>query len=142
MYLIKIAFVNHQAFNHPDGKPAYQRMISSNRIKDIGNYIKEGGYFPTNIIVNFIKPLKFLPLSNKENTDPNIKFGWIELPKLYKSAWIIDGQHRLYGYSKIDEKYLNQSLFVLGFYNMATKKEADLFITINHNKKVFLKVYL
>ena len=133
--LLKIAFVNHQAFNHPDGKPAYQRMISSNRIKDIGNYIKEGGYFPTNIIVNFIKQLKFLPLSNKENTNPNIKFGWIELPKLYKSARIIDGQHRLYGYSKIDEKYLNQSLFVLGFNNMAIKKEADLFITINHKQK-------
>ncbi len=133
--LLKIAFVNHQAFNHPDGKPAYQRMISASRIKEIGKYIQEGGYFPTNILVNFINTPKFLPLSNKENTDPNIKFGWIELPKKYRSAWIIDGQHRLYGYSKLDDKYLDQSLFVLGFEKMETRKEADLFITINHKQK-------
>jgi len=133
--LLKIAFVNHQAFNHPDGKPAYQRMISSSRIKDIGKYIKDGGYFPTNILVNFIDQPKFFPLSNKENTDPNIKFGWIELPKKYRSAWIIDGQHRLYGYSNLGEEYLDQSLFVLGFEKMDTRKEADLFITINHKQK-------
>lgn len=133
--LLKIAFVNHQAFNHPDGRPAYQRMVSSTRIAEIGKYIKDGGYFPTNIIVNFINPPNFLPLSNKENTDPNIKFGWIELPKLFRSAWIIDGQHRLYGYSKLDDEYLDQSLFVLGFEKMETLKEADLFITINHKQK-------
>lgn len=39
-HLLKIAFVNHQALNHPDGRPAYQRMISSKRIKDIGAFIK------------------------------------------------------------------------------------------------------
>lgn len=133
--LLKIAFINHQAFNHPDGRPAYQRMISSGRIKEIGKFIKDGGYFPTNILINFIDPPNFLPLSNKDNTDPNIKFGWIELPKKYRSAWIIDGQHRLYGYSNLDNEYLDQSLFVLGFEKMETRKEADLFITINHKQK-------
>lgn len=133
--LLKISFVNHQAFNHPDGKPAYQRMISSPRIKEIEKFIKDGGYFPTNILVNFINKPTFLPLSNKENTDQNIKFGWLELPKVYRSAWIIDGQHRLYGYSNLDDEYLDQSLFVLAFENMETRKEADLFITINHKQK-------
>lgn len=133
--LLKIAFINHQAFNHPDGRPAYQRMISSSRINEIGKYIENGGFFPTNIIVNFINPPKFLPLSNKENTDPNIKFGWLELPKKFRSAWIIDGQHRLYGYSKLDDEFLDQSLFVLAFEKMETRKEADLFITINHKQK-------
>lgn len=133
--LLKIAFVNHQALNHPDGCPAYQRMISSNRIKEIGKFIENGGYFPTNILINFINEPKFTPLSNTENTDPNLKFGWIELPKQFRSAWIIDGQHRLYGYSKIDDKFLDQSLFVLAFNKMDTLKEADLFITINNKQK-------
>ena len=133
--LLRIAFVNHQALNHPDGKPAYQRMISSNRIKEIGEYIKQGGYFPTNILVNFTSSPKFEPISNKENTDENIKFGWLTLPQLYRSAWIIDGQHRLYGYSHITDKFLDQSLFVLAFDGMDTRKEADLFITINHKQK-------
>jgi len=140
--LLRISFINHQAFNHPDGRPAYQRMISSNRIKNIGKFIIGGGYFPTNILINFIDKPTFKPLSNKENTDPNIKFGWLELPKKYRSAWVIDGQHRLYGYSKLDDKYLDQSLFVLAFEQMHTRKEADLFITINHEQKKVAKSLL
>jgi DGQHR domain-containing protein len=140
--LLKIAFINHNALNHPDGRPAYQRMISSNRIKEIGNYIKEGGYFPTNILVNFTEPPRFDFISNKENTDPNIKFGWLYLPNRYRSAWIIDGQHRLYGYSHLDDDYLDQSLFVLAFEKMETYKEADLFVTINHKQKTVPKSLL
>lgn len=134
-HLLKIAFINHQALNHPDGKPAYQRMISSTRIKDIGNFIRKGGFFPTNILVNFSDSPRFDLISNKENSDPNVKFGWITLPSKYRSAWIIDGQHRLYGFSHLDDNYLDQSLFVLAFDKMSIHKEADLFITINHKQK-------
>ncbi len=134
-HLLKIAFINHQALNHPDGRPAYQRMISSSRIKEIGAFIKKGGYFSTNLLVNFSDKPRFALISNKENTDQNMKFGWVTLPSKYRSAWIIDGQHRLYGFSHLDDKYLDQSLFVLAFANMAIQKEADLFITINHKQK-------
>lgn len=135
-HLLKIAFVNHQALNHPDGRPAYQRMISSSRIKEIGEFIsKKGGFFPTNILINFVDSPRFDLISNKENTDANTKFGWLTLPSVYRSAWIIDGQHRLYGYSGLDEKYLDQSLFILAFEKMDSFKEADLFITINHKQK-------
>ena len=133
--LLKIAFINHQALNHPDGRPAYQRMISSSRIKQIGEFIKKGGFFPTNILVNFSDPPRFDLIASQHNTDPSIKFGWITLPSKYRSAWIIDGQHRLYGFSRLTEEFLDQSLFVLAFENMGVKKEADLFITINHKQK-------
>lgn len=134
-HLLKISFINHQALNHPDGRPAYQRMISSRRIKEIGSFIKRGGFFPTNLLVNFSEEPRFDFLSNKENTDPNTKFGWLTLPQKYRSAWIIDGQHRLYGYSNQDPSYLDQSLFVIAFAQMAVQREADLFITINHKQK-------
>jgi DNA sulfur modification protein DndB len=133
--LQKIAFINHQALNHPDGRPAYQRMISSSRIKEIGGYIAKGGFFPTNILVNFSDAPRFDLISNAENTDPNTKFGWLTLPSKYRSAWIIDGQHRLYGFSHLTDEYLDQNLFVLAFEKMAVQKEADLFITINHKQK-------
>lgn len=133
--LLKIAFINHQALNHPDGRPAYQRMISSSRIKEIEKFIASGGYFPTNILVNFMEHPRFDLISNKENTDENIKFGWITLPSKYRSAWIIDGQHRLYGFSHLSGDELDRSLFVLAFEKMNTRKEADLFITINHKQK-------
>ena len=133
--LLKIAFINHHSLNHPDGRPAYQRMITKSRIKKIGEFIKKGGFFPTNILVNFSDAPRFDLISNKENTDSNIKFGWITLPSKYRSAWVIDGQHRLYGFSHLTDKLLDQSLFVLAFEKMAVQKEADLFITINHQQK-------
>jgi len=134
--LLKIAFINHQALNHPDGRPAYQRMISPSRIKEIGKFIEKGGYFPTNLLVNFTEKCRFDLLPNKENTDPKIKFGWLYLPNKYKSAWIIDGQHRLYGYSHLEEdKFWNQSIAIIAFEEMGIKTEADLFITINQKQK-------
>ena len=116
-HLLKIAFINHQALNHPDGRPAYQRMISSARIKDIGSFIQKGGFFPTNILVNFSDELRFDLIPKRENADPKVKFGWVTLPSRYRTAWIIDGQHRLYGFSRLDDKFLDQSLFVLAFEN-------------------------
>ena len=134
-HLLKIAFVNHLALNHPDGRPAYQRMVTPSRIKEIGAFIKRGGFFPTNLLINFTTKCRFDLLPNKENSDPNTKFGWLYLPNKYKSAWVIDGQHRLYGYSHIDEKHWDQSIAVIAFEEMDTKDEADLFVTINHKQK-------
>lgn len=141
-HLLKIAFVNHQALNHPDGRPAYQRMINKKRIADIGAFIKSGGYFPTNILLNFTEPCRFDLLSNKDNADQNIRFGWLYLPSSYKSAWIIDGQHRLYGFSNIPDRFLDTNLFVLAFERMDIKTEADLFITINHEQRSVSKSLL
>ena len=134
-HLLKISFINHHALNHSGGRPAYQRMISSTRIKKIGAFIEKGGFFPTNILVNFSDTLRFDLISNKDNTDRSIKFVWVTLPSKYRSAWIIDGQHRLYGFSHLDDKCLDQSLFVLAFEKLSVQREADLFITINHEQK-------
>lgn len=133
--LQKIAHINHQARNYPTGGHAYQRMISSSRIKAIGRFVEDGGYFPTNLLVNFSKAPQFNLISNKDNTDPDIKFGWITLPQTYRSASIIDGQHRLYGFSNLSGKFLDQKLFVLAFANMDMMKEVRLFIEINHEQK-------
>ena len=141
--LLRISFVNHLALNHPDGRPAYQRMINPGRIKAIGQFIrKDKGYFPTNLLLNFTEHCRFDQISNKENSDPNIKFGWLYLPKKYKSAWVIDGQHRLYGYSHLDKEQVDSSVFVVAFEKMDTTTEADLFITINHKQKSVPKAVL
>jgi len=117
-------------------------MINKKRINDIGLFIQHGGYFPTNILVNFVDQCRFDLLPNKDNADKNIKFGWLYLPSKYKSAWVIDGQHRLYGFSNIADRFLNNSLFVLAFEKMETKTEAELFITINHEQRSVSKSLL
>lgn len=134
-HLLKIAFVNHQALDHPDSRPAYQRMINKGRIKKIGQFIVDGGFFPTNLLVNFSEKCRFDLLANTGNSDDRLKFGWLYLPRKYKSAWIIDGQHRLYGFSNLPEKFLDQTLFIVAFEKLDPKVEADLFITINHEQK-------
>jgi DGQHR domain-containing protein len=141
-HILKIAFVNHRALNHPDGRPAYQRMIIKKRIKDIGLFIQNGGFFPTNILLNFVENCRFDLLSNKDSADGNVVFGWLYLPKRYKSAWVIDGQHRLYGFSNLPEKLLDTPLFVLAFEKMDNQTEAELFITINHEQKSVSKSLL
>lgn len=132
--LLKIAFVNHQALNHPDSRPAYQRMISKARLQNIGRFIEGGGYFPTNILVNFDADCVF-DFLGQQGAGDNTKLGLLHLPNRYKSAWIIDGQHRLFGFTNLPEKYLDLPLFVIAFERLPAKNEADLFITINHEQK-------
>jgi hypothetical protein len=57
--LLKISFVNHRTLNDPEGVPTYQRLVSKSRIRSIGKFIKSGGYFPTNILLNFTRAVRF-----------------------------------------------------------------------------------
>jgi len=51
--LLKICFVNHRTLADPLALPTYQRLVKRSRLKAIGEFIKSGGYFPTNILINF-----------------------------------------------------------------------------------------
>ena len=60
------------------------------------------------------------------------------MPGKFKSAWIIDGQHRLFGYfhEKTDPKYRTRAQIpVLAFAGLDHEDEARLFLDIN-NKQV------
>jgi DNA sulfur modification protein DndB len=131
--LLKISFVNHRSLNDPEGAPTYQRLVSRSRMRDIGEFIKAGGYFPNNLLINFSRPVRFDKIAQDESA--GVTFGQLYLPDRYRSAWIIDGQHRLYGFSPIDDKYLDQSVIVVGFEMLPKTEEANLFVTINHEQK-------
>jgi DGQHR domain-containing protein len=131
--LLKISFVNHRSLNDPEGAPTYQRLVSRSRLRDIGEFIKAGGYFPNNLLINFSRPVSFDKIVRDENA--GVTFGQLYLPDRYRSAWIIDGQHRLYGFSPIDDKYLDQNVIVVAFEMLPKTEEASLFVTINHEQK-------
>lgn len=78
-HLLKLAFIIHHALNHPGGRPAYQRMIEKTRLAGIGRFIKKGGYFPTNLLINFVEKCNFEPLAKGEE-DVNWRFGHLILP--------------------------------------------------------------
>jgi DNA sulfur modification protein DndB len=57
--LLKICFVNHRTLADPLALPTYQRLVKRSRLKAIGEFIKNGGYFPTNILINFDEKRRF-----------------------------------------------------------------------------------
>lgn len=132
-HLLKISFVNHRSLNDPEGAPTYQRLVSRSRMREIGEFIKAGGYFSNNLLINFHRAVRFDKIAQDESSD--ITFGQLYLPDRYRSAWIIDGQHRLYGFSPIDDKFLDQNIIVVAFEMLPKGEEADLFVTINHEQK-------
>ena len=138
--ILKISFVNHRSLNDPGGAPTYQRLVSRTRLRQVGQFINDGGFFPTNILVNFTSAVRFDSISRNELAD--VTYGMLYLPKQYRSVWIIDGQHRLYGFTNSKQQYLSQNIVVIAFENLSRQDEANLFVTINHEQKSVPKTLL
>jgi DGQHR domain-containing protein len=105
-------------------------MVKPTRLKALGKYIDEGGTFPTNIVVNIkLDGLNFDLTESFGDTAT----GTLSLPGQYGSAWIIDGQHRLYGYAyaKREAKDDHAVVSVLAYENMAIRDEIQMFVDIN-----------
>ncbi|MBS1164379.1 MAG: hypothetical protein H6R00_404 [Proteobacteria bacterium] len=127
--LLRIAYISHMAKVSNSDLDTYQRMVKSTRLKAIGKYIDDGGTFPTNIVVNIKLGLNFDVTENFGETAT----GTLNLPGQYGSAWIIDGQHRLYGYAyaRRDAKEDRSVVSVLAYENMPTRDEIQMFVDIN-----------
>ncbi len=110
-------------------KATYQRLVKRARLNQIGSFLDGGGFFPNSILVNFKKRVRFDIRQSYE--DRQIHFGDLYLPDAYKTAWIIDGQHRLYGFTEITGKKKPNVIAVVAFENISREIEADLFATIN-----------
>lgn len=125
--LLKIAYISHKATSINDLE-TYQRMVKPSRLKSIAAYIDNGGQFPTNIVINFKTkdPLRF----NKSETFGNSTFGTLKLPGQYGAAWVIDGQHRLYGF-EFSKRGKNHVVPVLAYVNLPADDEMRLFVDIN-----------
>lgn len=130
--LLKIGYVSHKASHDISNIETYQRMLQPKRLQNIAKYIDNEGQFPTNIVVN-IKTKGGLRFEKKD-TIGDSAFGILSLPDQYASAWIIDGQHRLYGYAhseRANNPEDKTTLPVLAYENLSPSKEAQLFVDIN-----------
>ncbi len=134
-YLLKICYVSHRAKGKASDVDAYQRMVSRSRLSKIRQYISENGIFPTNVIISFQEPnrLRF-DRGKQEGPDEGAVFGWLHISPTYKSAWIIDGQHRLFAYS--GHEFATSSVVpVLAFAGLPASEQAQLFIDINGEQR-------
>ncbi len=147
--LLKIAYVHRRNFENSintDGSDVtYQRMIDIPKIKAIQKFLSiEGNSFPTPILINFDKKLEFSSLEqrNAERRAANVTPGWLKFPEEYGYAWIIDGQHRLFGYSGLDQIAHDHMLNVIAFSQLSQAEQANLFVEINQNQKSIQPDYL
>lgn len=138
--ILPIAFVNHRDLRDPNAAPSYQRLVHRPRLKDIAGYLANGGFFPNAIILNFKKKIRFDIL--KPEDESGITPGEMTLPDTYKSAWIIDGQHRLYGYTELGENERGSHLPFLAFENISIADETKIFADINSKQKSVSKKLL
>jgi len=137
-YLLKIAYVSHRSRGKSSDVPTYQRMLNRTRLIRIREYISNDGIFPTNIVVN-LNPKRLIfekiaqqPKVLAESDAPLL--GWLQIRPAYKSAWIIDGQHRLYAYSG-HERAAKSRLVVLAFEGLPASRQASFFVDINAKQK-------
>ena len=133
--LLKIGFVLHRTDSSMQAFDSYQRMVKRPRVKEIEKYINDGGFFPNSIIINFNtkRPLKFDEVKACEHCSQS-DLGILHLPNKYHSAFIIDGQHRLYGYGNTEWKSKN-TIPVVAFENLPEKEQTKTFIDINNKQK-------
>lgn len=134
-YLLKIAYVAHRAKGKPFDIDAYQRLLSRTRLRKIAEFIAKDGIFPTNIVINVERTLYLrFDRGKQEGDGTGGLFGWLTLSPTYGSAWIIDGQHRLYAYSghpRASTSFLN----VLAFEALSPPVQTQLFVDINSEQR-------
>lgn len=131
--LLKIGYVYRRA----SGKPlAYQRILNKDRITKISEFLSENdALLPNAIIIAF---------DNDADVQKAIKYenGKLHFPRRYGSAWIIDGQHRIFGFldtphEDVDEDDPNLvfELPVVAFRNLEAVWQNRTFVNINYNQK-------
>jgi len=133
--LLKMGFILHRTKANESEMPTYQRLLVPSRLKGITKFINDGGYFPNSIILNFSqKKNKILFEPSTRSGDSSSRFGMLKIPNSYAIAYIIDGQHRLYGYANSDYKNKN-TIPVVAFNDLEPIEQLEIFMDINQNQK-------
>lgn len=135
--LLKIGFVLHRTRVNDSMAPTYQRLLVPSRLKGITKFIDDGGYFPNSIIINFAAASKKMQVSFEaasKLSNSRAKYGTLSIPNAYGIAYIIDGQHRVYGYAASKFKDTN-TIPVVAFENMPSEEQLKIFMDINENQK-------
>lgn len=138
--LLKIGYVLHRNEANAAMMPTYQRLIKKKRLQDVRSFVDNGGYFPNSIIISIDthgRGLEFDLASMKVDSALS-RIGILHLPKKYHSAYIIDGQHRLYGYSG-SEYATKNTIPVVAFVDLNRNEQIKLFMDINENQKAVPK---
>jgi len=120
--LLDIVYVLPRSRDNPT---EIQRGLDQTRIGKIGYYIRsrKDTFFPNSIVLNLSSEVKFEPVKNKN-------FGKIIFPSSKgKFGYILDGQHRLYGFQHSEGVHFD--LPIVAFIDIDRKTAYKVFADIN-----------
>jgi DNA sulfur modification protein DndB len=127
--LLNIAYVFRRGMTDPH---AYQRILKGSRLRNVGEFISSReGILANSIIVSF---------DAKRMSSGG---GKLRIPAKTCSAWIIDGQHRLYGFANLHKRLTDRTRnrilakFKLNVVGMNTDEaiQGNIFTRINAFQK-------
>ena len=138
--LLKMSYILHRNQANSSLMPTYQRLIKKTRLRKISTFVEDGGFFPNSIILNIettrrTGDLKF-DLAGKSPSEA--KIGLLYLPQTYRAAYVIDGQHRLYGYAN-SARGETDLIPVVAFVDLPQTEQVKLFMQINENQQAVPK---
>ena len=126
-------------------KNFYQRILKSSRLSrktGIPSFIEEKNQpFINNLLINYKGDHSLESQWEKKESEGEARGGILKFKKLSPGMFhLIDGQHRLFGYSPLIEEDLNSKfkdheLIFTIFDNLPPQEEAKLFLDINQNQK-------
>ena len=136
--LLKLSYILHRNKANSELMPTYQRLIRKSRLKKVAQFVDGGGFFPNSIIVNVESGARGLRFEPAPRSDAEGRFGVLHLPQTYRAAYVIDGQHRLYGYA--DSYRAETDLVpVVAFVGLPRAVQVQLFMQINENQQAVPK---
>src|SRR5699024_1210031 len=132
--LLRMGFILHRTRANESEMPTYQRLLVPSRLKGISKFIENGGYFPNSVIVNFSEKWSPQFEGASKGGDTLSRSGTLKIPNAFAIAYIIDGQHRIYGYANTPFRETN-TIPVVAFVGLDSHEQLKMFMDINQNQK-------
>lgn len=144
--ILKLAYVYRLDMGDPQG---YQRDLKRKKLLNINGFLAERDtYFANNLVISFdmLNEAGVWPDFEPQASPQSRVFqsGVLAIPKLYCSAEVIDGQHRLYGYLDATDNQTFRSILrkrrakdripVVAVADPDQDERARLFTDINSNQ--------
>lgn len=136
--LLKLGYILHRSKANSSLMPTYQRLIKKTRLKNVAQFVETGGYFPNSLILSLEggpRGLQFDPFPKRLG---QTRAGILHLPQTFRAAYVIDGQHRLYGYSS-SSRAATDLIPVVAFVSLDRSDQMRLFMQINENQQAVPK---
>ena len=145
--MLKVSTVAHQKINNifeandSVDKKYYQRLLTGKRLKDLGEHLNNKNTpFPNNILVSY-RGKTSLDFSTKQKRGTNVGNtpGKLRFDACPGTFHVIDGQHRLFGYTQVQKKPKGiretHRLIITCFDGLSVSEEADIFLEVNQNAR-------